>query len=150
MSTRSLASATLVAFATIRRISSASSVCAAGMHLVETETELERVLIGLGATGLGAMGCTIAPRSGMMGVSRFFAEGGGVTKAFSLGVPGAETEVTIPLGRFLSTVGEFVTELDTDVAATRSGEGPSHCGTAFRWIESCLLASVGGALWITW
>ena len=56
------------------------------------------------------MGWTVTPRSGMKGVSRFLAEGGGVAKAFSLGVAGAETGnvVRIPLGRFL--VGEFVTE----------------------------------------
>jgi len=58
MSTRSLASATLVAFATICRISCTSGVCAAarlGMYLVETletEVELELDLIGL---GLGAV-----------------------------------------------------------------------------------------------
>lgn len=60
MSTRSLASATLVAFATIRRISCTSEVCAAGrlgMYLVETETEVELELdligLGLGAVELG-------------------------------------------------------------------------------------------------
>lgn len=78
-----------------------------------------------------------------MGVSRFLAEGGGVAKAFSLGVTGAEAEVTIPLGRFLSTVGEFAGGEDVLTS-------PSHCGTAFRWIESCLFASVAGALWVVW
>jgi len=98
----------------------------------------------------------VTPRSEMKGVSRFFAEGGGVAKAFSLGVVGAEAdgEVTIPLGRFLSTVGEFVTELRADAPVAVGGEdvrtSPSHCGTAFRWIESCLLASVGGALCVVW
>jgi len=148
MSTRSLASATLVAFATIRRISCTSGVCAAGrlgMYLVETEieVELEFDLIGLGEIELGPIAMDWA-RSGMKGVSRFLAEGGGVAKAFSLGVPGTEADVvTIPLGRFLSTVGEFVAELWRGEAVLAS---PSHCGTAFRWIESCLLASVGGAL----
>lgn len=155
MSTRSLASDTLEAFATIRRISCTSEVCAAGrlgMYLVETETEVE---LELDLIGLGARGWTITPRSGMKGVSRFLAEGGGIAKALSLGVPGTEADVlTIPLGRFLSTVGEFVPELGTDAApATGGGEdmltvlvSPSHWGTAFRWIESCLFASVGGAL----
>jgi len=75
-----------------------------------------------------------------MGISRFFAEGGGVAKTFSLGVTGAEVDVVrIPLGRFLSTVGEFAGGEDELTLA-------SHCGTAFRWIESCLFASVAGAL----
>jgi len=57
MSTRSLASATLVAFATICRISCTSEACVAGrlgMYLVETETEVELELdrIGLGAIEL--------------------------------------------------------------------------------------------------
>ena len=61
MSTRSLASATLVAFATIRRISCTSEVCVAGrlgMYLVETETEVELEFdrIGLGAIEFGAIG----------------------------------------------------------------------------------------------
>jgi D-tyrosyl-tRNA(Tyr) deacylase len=61
MSTRSLASATLVAFATIRRISCTSEACVAGrlgMHLVETETEVELEFdrIGLGAVELGPIG----------------------------------------------------------------------------------------------
>ena len=61
MSTRSLASATLVAFATIRRISCTSEACVAGrlgMHLVETETEVELEFdrIGLGAVEFGAIG----------------------------------------------------------------------------------------------
>ena len=61
MSTRSLASATLVAFATIRRISCTSEACVAGrlgMYLVETETEVELEFdrIGLGDVELGAIG----------------------------------------------------------------------------------------------
>src|SRR5258706_4570182 len=77
-----------------------------------------------------------------MGVSRFLAEGGGVANTFSLGETGAEDDVvTIPFGRFLSTVGEFAD--GEDVLAP-----PSHCGTAFRWIESCLFPSVAGALWV--
>ena len=74
----------------------------------------------------------------MKGVSRFLAEGGGVAKAFSLGVAGAEAGnvVTIPLGRFLSTVGEFVPELEPNAPVAVDGEdvptSPSHCGTAFR------------------
>ena len=61
MSTRSLASATLVAFATIRRISCTSEVCVAGrltMYLVETETEVELEFdrIGLGVIEFGAIG----------------------------------------------------------------------------------------------
>lgn len=63
ISTRSLASATLVAFATIRRISCTSEGCVAGrlgMYLVETETETEVELefdrIGLGAIEFGAIG----------------------------------------------------------------------------------------------
>lgn len=61
MSTRSLASATLVAFATISRISCTSEACVAGrlgMYLVETETEVELEFdrIGLGDVELGAIG----------------------------------------------------------------------------------------------
>ena len=61
MSTRSLASATLVAFATIRRISCTSEVCVAGrlrMYFVETETEVELEFdrIGLGVIEFGAIG----------------------------------------------------------------------------------------------
>ena len=86
----------------------------------------------------------------MNGVSRFFAEGGGVAKAFSLGVAGAEAGnvVTIPLGRFLST------ELEVSAPVAVGGEDaprlPSHCGTAFRWMESCLFASVGEVLCVVW
>lgn len=57
MSTRSLASATLVAFATICRISCTSEVCVAGrlgIYLVETETEVEPELDLIGL-GLGAV-----------------------------------------------------------------------------------------------
>ena len=79
-----------------------------------------------------------------MGVSRFLAEGGGVAKVFSLGETGTEDDVvTIPLGRFLSTVGEFA---GGEVVLT----SPSHCGTAFRWIDNCLFPSVAGALWVVW